>query len=99
MDGPGPTIIGPLHAIICEVKDDNGAYSDIPYFDGCRVDTVQRGGRGDTVVCLTDRSGQYHEFGSLAEYMEFYLRNSKNVSDTQLEISRQAQHIQATSGE
>ena len=88
LDGPARIIIGPLHAIICEVKNDKGAYSDIPYFDGCRVDTVQRDGRGDTVVCLTDRNGKSHEFGSLTEYMEFYLHNSKNVPESPLEISR-----------
>jgi len=89
LDEPGRTIIGPLHAIVCEVKNDNGAYCDIPYFDGCRVDTVQRGGAGDTVVCFTDRSGKYHEFGSLAEYMEFYLCSSENVRESPLEISRE----------
>ena len=34
-------IDGPLFAMVGEVKSGALAYSDIPYFDGCRVDTTQ----------------------------------------------------------
>lgn len=64
-------IDGPLYAIVCEVKSGAGTYGDIPYFDGCRADTVQEGS-GDTIVRFTDHAGKVHEFKTLADYLAFY---------------------------
>jgi len=61
-----------VFSIVCEVKSGAGGYGDIPWFDGCRVDTVQRVSGSDTVVCFTDRSGQSHEFEDVAAYLRFY---------------------------
>lgn len=60
-----------MYAIVCEVKRGAGSYSDIPYFQGVRVDTSQVGS-GDTVIRFKDPSGAYHEFSSVSEYLEFY---------------------------
>lgn len=73
----GTTLVGPLYAIVCEVKSGAGGYGDIPYFDGCRVDTLQRDGGADTVVYFTDRNGRYHEFPSVADYLEYYQKAAK----------------------
>ena len=86
---PGRTIVGPLYAIVCEVKNGAGSYGDIPYFDGRRVDTVQRDGQGDTVVCFTDRNGRHHEFASVADYLVYYQSNSPNSALLRLQISRE----------
>lgn len=64
-------IYGPIYAIVCEVKSGAGSYGDIPYFEGCRADTVQEGA-GDTVVRFTDKSGNAHEFDTVADYLDFY---------------------------
>ena len=69
---PGEPIVGPIYAIVCEVKNGGGAYGDIPYFDGIRVDTVQRPNKGDTYVCFTDSNRKYYEFSSVADYLTFY---------------------------
>jgi uncharacterized protein (TIGR02452 family) len=86
---PNRTIVGPLYAIVCEVKSGAGGYGDIPYFDGRRVDTVQRDGKGDTVVCFTDRNGQHHEFASVADYLENYKNNRPSSALLRLQISRE----------
>jgi hypothetical protein len=71
-------IDGPIFAIVCEVKNGAGYYADIPYFDNCRVDTVQEEG-GDTVVRFTNTAGELHEFPNIAEYLEFYRRSGSNL--------------------
>jgi hypothetical protein len=65
-------IIGPIYAIVCEVKDGAAAYGSIPYYDGCRVDAVQGPDGGDTVVKFVANEGDSHEFASVSEYMDFY---------------------------
>ncbi len=55
-----------------QVASNTEGYGDIPWFDGCRVDTVQRTSGGDTAVCFTDRSGQQHEFEDVEAYLRFY---------------------------
>jgi uncharacterized protein (TIGR02452 family) len=86
---PGKTIVGPLYAIVCEVKNGAGGYGDIPYFDGRRVDTVQPSGGGDTVVCFTDRNRKHHEFASVADYLEYCRSNKPNSAQLRLQISRE----------
>ena len=70
---------GPMYAIVCEVKDGTGGYSEIPYFDGHRVDTVQPIGGGDTVVRFTDGDGKTHEFPSVADYLRFYKESGRQL--------------------
>ena len=69
-------IAGPLYAIVCEVKSGAGAYTDIPYFDGCRADTVQEG-PGDTIVRFTDAAGKVHEFKTITDYLAFYRESGR----------------------
>jgi len=69
---PNKDAIGPIYAIVCEVRSHAGSYTDIPYFDGIRVDTVQRPDGGDTFVCFTDSNGHYNEFSTVADYHAFY---------------------------
>lgn len=77
---PGRAIVGPLYAIVCEVKSGAGGYTSIPYFDGRRVDTVQPRGGGDTVVCFADRNGEQHEFSSSSDYLQYrYLATSCSI--------------------
>ena len=65
-------VIGPVYAIVCEVKDGAAAYGSIPYYDGCRVDAAQGPDEGDTVVKFVDNEGESHEFVTVSEYMDFY---------------------------
>jgi hypothetical protein len=74
---PGTEPSGPIYAIVCEVKSRAAAYGDIPYFDGVRVDTVQEANGGDTFVCFTDKSGNHHEFPTVAEYLLFYEKSGR----------------------
>lgn len=71
-------IDGPLFAIVGEVKSGGIAYGDIPYFDGCRADTVQVAG-GDTVVRLTDPAGDVHDFQTVAEYLAYYRDSGREL--------------------
>lgn len=73
----GTVPVGPLYAIVCEVKDQAAMYDDIPYFDGIRVDTARKSDGGDTVVCFTDGNGDYHEFASIADYLLFYKESGR----------------------
>jgi len=74
---PGQTILGPMYAIICEVKNGGATYGDIPYCDGIRVDTHQRPDGGDTFVCFTDASGNYHEFPTVNDYLSYYRQSGR----------------------
>ena len=69
-------IDGPLFAIVCEVKSGAGRYNDIPYLDGCRVDTVQEDA-GDTIVRVTDLTGKLYEFDTVEEYLDFYQNSGR----------------------
>ena len=69
--------IGPVYAIVCEVRDRSGSYGDIPYFDGHRVETIQAGGEGDTVVRFRDRLGEEHEFATVGAYLAFYKESGR----------------------
>ena len=68
--------IGPLYAMVCEVKGGAGCYTEIPYFDNIRVDTVQHGAK-DTKVCFTDKDGKYYEFSTILGYIRFYKESGK----------------------
>lgn len=76
IDG-GPT--GPLYAIVCEVRRRAGAYTEIPYFDGKRADTIQANGDGDTVVRFRDLEGREHEFATVADYLDFYRQSDREL--------------------
>jgi len=65
-------VIGPIYTIVCEVKDGAVAYGSVPYYDGCRVDTVQGPDGGDTVIKFADNQGVSHEFATVSEYMVFF---------------------------
>ena len=65
-------VVGPVYAIVCEVKNSAAAYGSIPYYDGCRVDAIQGPDGGDTIVKFVDNEGKSHEFATAAEYMDFY---------------------------
>lgn len=62
---------GPVCAIVCEVKGGNSSYCDIPYFDGHRPYAVQNEG-SDTFICVTDATGEMHEFSTVIGYLAFY---------------------------
>jgi hypothetical protein len=74
---PDGDAVGPIYSIVYEVRDRSGAYGDIPYFDGCRVDTVQLDGSGDTVVRFTDTQGKEHTFAAVAEYLAYYKESGR----------------------
>jgi ADP-ribosyl-[dinitrogen reductase] hydrolase len=63
---------GALLAIVCEVKSGVGTYSDIPYYLGSRVDTVQDKVSGDTIVSFIDNHGNKMEFQSVEDYYNYY---------------------------
>jgi hypothetical protein len=55
------------------------SFMEIPYFDGCRPETVQRPGSTDTSVVLTDPQGVKHEFASSEENLRFYAASGREV--------------------
>ena len=65
-------VVGPIYALVCEVKDGVTTYGSVPYYDGCRVDTVQAPDGGDTVIKFVDNHGLSHQFSTVSEYMGFY---------------------------
>ncbi len=69
--------VGPLYAMVSESKDRVGWHLEIPYFDGCRPETVQMAGSHDTIVVLTDGSGEKHEFASAQQYLRFYAASGR----------------------
>lgn len=73
-DGPA---IGPIYAIVCEVRNGAGSYTEIPYFDGIRVDTKQGPTPGNTVVAFSDSTDQLREFVSTDEYLMFYAQSGR----------------------
>ena len=74
-NGQTDEIIGPIYAIVCEVKQGEAAYGSIPYYGGIRVEAVRGPDGGDTVVKFVDSEGASHEFATVSEYMEFYQAN------------------------
>lgn len=72
-DGSVP--IGPIYAIVCEVKKGAGGYADIPYFNGHRVDTYQVG-EGDTVIKFDDGKGNILELPDIESYLNYYKENN-----------------------
>lgn len=71
--------VGPIYAIVGEVKGRAIEYVDIPYFDGARVDTVRKPEGGDTVVGFTDGNGDHREFDSVADYLSFYKESGRSI--------------------
>ena len=60
-----------VFAIVSEVKDRVGSYHNIPYFNGVRADTVQKGDN-DTEVHWKSKDGRKLIFKDVAEYLSFY---------------------------
>lgn len=75
----GSDAVGPIYAIVCEVRNRAGSYVDIPYFEGCRVDTVQPDETGNTVVRFVDSAGAKHEFATVSEYVAFYRESGREL--------------------
>src|SRR5260370_4059608 len=75
----GDSIRGPLYAMVSEVKNRAGWHLEIPYYDGCRPDTVQLTATPDTVVRFTDESGRTHELSSAEDYIRFYLESGPTL--------------------
>ena len=65
---------GPIFAIVCEVKNGAGSYTNIPYFKGNRVDTYQEGGE-DTILKFKDGSGNSIELPDVESYLKYYNKN------------------------
>ena len=55
---PGGEVRGPLYAMVSEVKNRAGWQGEIPYYDGCRVETVQLA--ANMVVRFQDAAGKPH---------------------------------------
>ena len=80
----GKEIKGPLFAVVGEVRNGALHYDRIPYFDGIRVDTIQRSffgqtTAGDTYVSFMDQDGTHHQFETIAEYMAFYKKSGRSL--------------------
>lgn len=67
---------GPVFAIVCQVKNREGSYADIPYFKGNRVDTYQEGGE-DTVIKFDDGNGKIIELPDIESYLKYYSENAE----------------------
>jgi len=64
---------GPIHAIVCEVKDKAGSYKDVPYILGCRPETEQNKSTLDTVVAYIDKNEKWIGFPTVEDFYEHYL--------------------------
>ena len=64
--------IGPIYAIVCEVKNGKGGYHQIPYYKGIRVDTDSVDDDDDTYLAFTDPDGVERWFDCVADYLDFY---------------------------
>lgn len=73
-NSPSSKLDGPIYAIVGIVKDGAGGYRQLPYLNGNRPDTKQKGSPGDTVVYVTEDDGTYHEFETVDEYLQFHSR-------------------------
>lgn len=62
--------MGPIYAIVREVKGKFLQYHQIPYYKGIRVDTDSEG--GDTYLAFTDPDGVDRWFDCVADYLDFY---------------------------
>ena len=65
------TPAGVIFAIVGEVKNKVGSYSNIPYYNGLRVDTIQEG-LNDTCVVWESKEGHKIVFKDVREYLAFY---------------------------
>jgi hypothetical protein len=80
----GTEIKGPLFAIVFEVRNGAMHYDRIPYFDGIRVDTIQRSyfgqtAAGDTYLEFINQDGTHHQFETVAEYYAFYEKSGRSL--------------------
>jgi hypothetical protein len=80
----GKGIKGSLFAVVGEVHDGALHYERIPYFDGIRVDTIQRSSfgqttPGNTYLDFVDRDGTRHQFETVAEYIAFYEKSGRSL--------------------
>ena len=65
------TPAGVIFAIVGEVINTVGSYSNIPYYNGSRVDTIQEGSN-DTCVVWKSKEGHKIVFKDVREYLAFY---------------------------
>lgn len=72
---------GPIYAIVGVVEDGAGGYRQIPYLNGNRADTVQKGSRGDTFVQVRDSDGDLQKFETIDEYLRFRERRAEDDSE------------------
>ncbi len=63
--------VGPILAIVCEVKNKAGSYAHIPFIYGNRAKTFQQGS-GDTVIKFLDKKGLIVELPDVESYMKYY---------------------------
>lgn len=67
---------GHVFAIVGIVKNGAGGYTELPYYQGNRVDTFQEGS-GDTVIRFTNENGETIEVSDVDSYMELW--NKKHL--------------------
>jgi hypothetical protein len=62
---------GVIYAIVAEVKNGSISYGEIPYYNGVRVDAIQKGSSDTEIVCYY-KDGDILKFKDAREYLEFY---------------------------
>jgi hypothetical protein len=72
-DSTPKEITGPLYSIVGIVRGSTLGYCDLPYFEGQRVDTCQKG-HADTTLTFFDKAGRYYECEDIEQYLDFYRR-------------------------
>jgi hypothetical protein len=78
--------------MVSESSARRGWHIDLPYCDGCRVETVEKAPtndaelrytdelrKHDTVVRFTDKAGTPHEFPSGEAYLQFYVASGREL--------------------
>jgi ADP-ribosyl-[dinitrogen reductase] hydrolase len=65
--------LGPIYAIVCEVKNKIGSYKDVPYILGYRPETEQNKSNLDTVVAYINKNEKWIDFPTVEDYYKHYL--------------------------
>jgi hypothetical protein len=68
-DSPATEPMGPMYAILCEVKNRGGSYRTVPYWGTARPETIQDFATLDTHVVVRP-GGQRMRFDTVSEYLE-----------------------------
>lgn len=84
--GRNPYPIGPLYAVLGVIHNGGSGYTDLPYTNGTRPESIRLGDNLDTTFEIMDIHEKPYHFETEAQYLEYYRENDLQ---NKLEISRE----------